>query len=367
MDRRVKTPKVTVVLGSCRPGGLDVVFPALAAQTYDDFEVLFVDGRYRKRHEPVLAAAYAFGLVDKVGVGGFMHVPNHRNPVEGDLWTTPCAGFNTGIMLAAGEIVVFMMDYAMPAPGWLEAHVKAHEGGPRLVMGDYRYFDPPAIHAKPGVDLRVFKPGDVTGAEVVAQRERFDEGYVFEAGFRERIPTEVKEHHRALPEGPLAVTWCHTKNESFPRQAALAINGFPEWYDRVCGPGDIDFGYQLGEAGLEGWLSREATLDAIDMRWILTNGSIVVPRDRFSTDPLASTRPYYDLGDRFYTRRRGIASPINNHYDLREKSATIWHWREWGAMPETVIPPTEMADADYFPEWHTEVVRAIARGESVTV
>lgn len=363
----MKTPKVTVVFGSCRPGGLDVVFPALAAQTCDDFEVLFVDGRYRKRHPQVMAAAYESGLIAKLGSGRFMHVPNHRNAPDGSLWTTPCSGFNTGIMLAEGEILIFMMDYAMPGPGWVGAHAKAHEAGPRFVMGDYRYFDPPHIFAKSGDPVRIFKPGEVTGAEVVAQRERFHEGYIFDADWRSQLSSQVKEHHRAFDTGPLAVTWCHTKNESFPRQAALAINGFPEWYDRVCGPGDTDFAYQLGEAGLEGWLSRDATLDAIDMRWVLTNGSIVVPRDRFSTDPLASTRPYYDLGDGFYKRRRGLVGPINNHYDLREKSATIWHWREWGAMPETVIPDTAMSDLDYFPEWHTEVVKAIARGEAVAV
>jgi hypothetical protein len=366
-----KPPRVTVALGSCRPGGLDIAFSGLAKQSYDDFEVLFVDGRYHKRHQRVMAAARAYGLIDRVGEGSFIHVPNHRNQPEGSLWTTPCAGFNTALMLAAGDIVVFMMDYAFAQEDWLSSHAKAHDEGPaggRFVMGPYHYWPNPPVRTKDGLAPKVFRVGDVRGADVVAQREQFNEAYLFGTSWTAAmVGVAPAESHRVLPEGPLDVTWCHTKNESFPRLAALAINGFPEWYDRVCGPGDTDFAFQLGQAGLQGYCAAGARLDAIDMRWILTNGSIVVPKGGFSDDPMARGRPYYDLGAAFYERRTGIAGRINNHYSLEEKSLEIWDWRRFGAMEETVIPRTEMADDDYFPEWHTSVVDAIARGEKVTV
>jgi hypothetical protein len=365
-------PKITVVLGSCRPGGLDVTFPALAQQTHDNFEVLFVDGRYRKRHPQVMAAAKTTGLqakCDSMGSRRFMHVPNHRNQPEGSLWTTPGAGYNTGIMLAGAPIVLFMMDYACPGPGWVAAHAKAHEESGRFVMGPYRYFEPPVeVCYASGERPRTFRAGDVTGEDVVRQRSLFDESSVFGSTRVAFCVGEPMDSHRQFKTGPLDVTWCHTKNESFPREAALSINGFPEWYDRICGPGDTDFAYQLGQrAGLRGWLQDDARLDAIDMRWILTNGSIVVPRSSFSTDPMAIGRPYYDLGDRFYQRRRGLRFPVNNHFDIRSKMLEIWDWRDWGALDETIIRDTSVADEDYFPGWHTAVVESVARGDEVAV
>lgn len=55
-------PKVTVALGSSRPGGVDISLRGLADQTFQDFEVVFVDARYHKRHAEVLEYAKKVGL-----------------------------------------------------------------------------------------------------------------------------------------------------------------------------------------------------------------------------------------------------------------------------------------------------------------
>ncbi len=56
------SPKVTVSVGSSRPGGVDMLLASMTAQTYTDFEVVFTDGRYHKRHAQVLDEVKASGL-----------------------------------------------------------------------------------------------------------------------------------------------------------------------------------------------------------------------------------------------------------------------------------------------------------------
>ena len=42
--------KVSVTIGTSRAGGIDVSLRGMLDQTFDDFEIILVDGRYHKRH-----------------------------------------------------------------------------------------------------------------------------------------------------------------------------------------------------------------------------------------------------------------------------------------------------------------------------
>src|SRR4029077_1433356 len=215
-----------VLLGSSRPGGVEISLLGLAAQTFESFEVIFVDGRYHLRHALVLDAVERSGLRQP-----FIHVPNHRYG-EGP-WTTISAGFNTGFMLAAGEIVLMLCDYAYTPPGWISTHLAQHTE-PRMVVAPHRYREMPA-HVSIG---RVF--------EAEYQFSESGEVSIFYAGAlsAEIIlssppqPQQVNDSKLTMPDGPVNHLYMHTKNESFPLANVLAVGGMDENYDRGRGPGD---------------------------------------------------------------------------------------------------------------------------------
>src|SRR4029077_7375484 len=218
-----------VLLGSSRPGGVEISLLGLAAQTFESFEVIFVDGRYHLRHSEVLDLVRASGLKQP-----FFHVPNHR--YGAGPWTTISAGFNTGFMLSAGEIVMMLCDYAYAPPGWIEAHL-AHHTEPRMVVAPHRYRAIPLPEERLG--------GGASLDRVMAQRESYLE--VFEGALTVdeilALPVEPENDSKlTMPTGPVNQLYMHTKNESFPLENILAIGGCDENYDRGRGPGDHDLG-----------------------------------------------------------------------------------------------------------------------------
>lgn len=316
-------PKVTVAWGSTRPGGIPMVLQALARQTFRDFEVLFVDGRWHKRHDRVLDTLEQLSWPADIP---FYHLPNYRSQPEGSVWTTPCAGFNTSIALAAGEIVVMLMDYSCPRPGWLAEHVAAHAGGKRLVMGPYSYYEPiyESVQTLDGNKPFIFTVGgpETTAENIIAQRENFDE-----IAFNVRAGDAPRVSYREGIEGPTDYRWCHTKNDSFPLEVALDINGVDEIFDYGCGPGDYEFAWRLKAAGCEPWMASKAHIDAIDMRWLLTNASILIPQSAPSPN---FSRFEFDRGQRYANRQtEGFGRTVAwNPCKLRDlRSALFDRWR----------------------------------------
>lgn len=369
-------PLITVAWGSTRPGGVPMVLQALMRQTFRDFEVLFVDGRWHKRHDRVLDTLEQLGWPSDIP---FYHVPNYRNQPEDSVWTTPCAGFNTSIALAAGEVTVFLMDYSCPRPGWLEEHFKAHftRGGmlvppmekPRLVMGPYAYYDPvlESVQTIDGSSPRIFLAGgfETTAANIVAQRENFDE-----IAFNVRTAATPKVTYRGDVSGTTDYRWCHTKNDSFPTALALDINGVDEIFDYGCGPGDYEFAWRLKAAGCEPWGAPGAGVDAIDMRWLLTNASILIPQSRMAE---GHSRFFFDRGQRYAVAqteglgRRVAENPFGKLRVLRASLMDRWKdecrrrtdaiVRDGGLNP-TLIWPSFIRDEHHFPP---EMIRTFER------
>jgi glycosyltransferase involved in cell wall biosynthesis len=351
-------PKVTVVLGSNRPGGIDVTLAGLAKQTYQNFEVVFVDGRYHERHAEVVAAVRESGMKQR-----FFHVPNHR---YGDsIWGTACAGYNTGFALSTGEIVVMLLDYAYAPPAWLEKHVE-HQSDPKIIMGPHEYrtiskvrtrgSDPVYRFVKEAVDV---DPESAIRA-VLAQRERFREISIFESRFEphmlEQFPVEQSELKCSMPTGPVDDHQLfNTKNESFPLEAVLDINGMDENYDRGRGPGDPDLCLRLSRHGhlagkrLPIWVVSEAKVHCLNPRWILPNLNLIVPERGRLAPPFDGRWSYVDgLAYHEGVRQDASVTRAPNPFDIRKKREEIWHWRELSQESEPVIPKNVVSDADYF-------------------
>jgi len=352
--------KVSVSLGSSRPGGLDISLRGLADQTYEDFEVIFVDSRYHKRHERVL------DYVKKVGIKQpFYHVPNHRYNKE---YPTSCAGVNTGFMLSKGEIVIMLLDYAYTPPGWIENHLKHHDKR-RFVMAPHIYHNLPEVVTKDGqqpitfADYRKWNTSTgwatqasephVTVENILKQRENFDEISIFKNPFEPSVFSKVKrmqpphqDPKLLQPEGPSTHNYSHTKNESFLREDVLSIGGEDEHYDRGGGPGDLLFGWQFEAIGCEPWICQEAAVMVLNPRAILPRTHLVGGRRDSISYPTGWS---YNDGEKYFNDRMKSGDPVSkNPYDMREKRKEIWHWRELSQERKPVIPLNDVPDEVYW-------------------
>ena len=340
-------PKVTITLGSSRPGGVDISLYGLVRQTFQDFEVVFVDARYHKRHAQVLDAVAASGLKQP-----FFHVPNHRN--QPPPWGCTCAGYNTGFMLAAGEIVIMLLDYGCVPPDWIERHVIAHQGGKRVVMAPHDYRPMPAVRTLDGGppwEIYEGHIGNKTPEAILAERERYDEISIFAEPFDpQKLGPATKPPHcdpkMFLPEGPTSELPFHTKNESFPTENVLAVNGMDEHYDRMGGPGDPELAERLVRSDLNGYIAR-TIVACPNPRWILPNPNAAGFYDK--TTPGHEWRGSYLTGQAYYeqSHREGrVRAP--NPFSLMERRDEIWLWRELSQRREAVIPQVVIGDQEYF-------------------
>jgi hypothetical protein len=343
--------KVSVNLGSSRPGGVDISFYGLARQTYQDFEVIFVDGRYHKRHAAVLRA-WENACADTGCKAPLFHVPNHRSNGTG-IWPETCAGFNTGFMLSDGELVVMMMDHAYAPQGWLAQHVCRHEESKRgrLVVGPQHYRGPLPSRTLAGREPEVLEQGMFGEAKLREQYGAFDEVSILAepfdpAQFRELGSKVENGFDREGPKDPICM---RTKNESFPLVAALAVNGVDETFDLGAGPGDYDFARRLALSGLEVWgMLDEGKLVCSNPRGILPNGSNLGKEHERAPAPW-DYRPCWAEGLAYFNRQaaaRTVRAP--NCYDLVSRKYEIRHWRELSQRREAVIPRNVIPDKEYF-------------------
>jgi len=351
--------KVSVNLGSNRPGGVDIALRGLADQTFEEFEIIFVDGRYRERHEKVLNYAKALGIRQPL-----YHVPNHRYNWQGRIseypkWGNPCAGFNTGFMLSEGEIVIMLLDYAYAPPGWIESHLSLHDQR-RLVMAPHLYTEMPKVFTKDGKDPINFSAGspEATVENIMRQSDNFEEMSIFESAFDQSWLKNLKVHQwpnqdpkSILSTGPNAYSYMHTKNDSFPLQSALDVGGMDENFDRGRGPGDTEFGFRLYRAGCQTYICQEARVYCLNPRGILPNLNILIPESGAHRESLASVIPggrwTYEEGKMYMDSRKDFATS-NNPYDIMERRKEIWGWRELSQEREARIPFNEVPDEVWF-------------------
>ena len=355
------TPKVTVCLGSNRPGGVDISLRGLADQTFQDFEIVFTDGRYHNRHAQVLECAKEVGLKQPL-----YHVPNHR---YNGFWGAACGGINTGFMLAAGEIVIILLDYAYCPPGWIETHLKYHDQ-PRMVMAPHLYCEMPPIVIKSPTPPIAF-PHGVLKLQLKISLSR--KNCLMKSAFlRSRLKALISSRSVLtmilklicqLVFQAFSYNYMHTKNDSFPLKTVLDVGGMDENWDRGRGPGDTEFGYRLLMAGLEPWICHEALVYCPNPREIMPNLNTTIPIKWTSDNPniysiqrLSSYRIYgrwsYEEGTAYFESRKPMINSGNlkapNPYDMYEKRKELWEWRNLSQETEAIIPLNNVEDKEYF-------------------
>ena len=272
----------SVICGSFRPGGIDVLLAGMRDQLYpkDSFEVIFVDHRYERRHAEVMALAKSYGV-------NLIHAPEHRRNGK---WAVNSSAFTTGFALARGQIVVMLMDWTYAPPTWLLAHLRHHRWSSVCVSAPYLYHavgitepmhrelvqmmpervsrpwadyaNQPALHIKRPIDLSVQTARD--DAMNVEEHETlrgdvFDEVSVFEEGLFDPawlsrmppLPDDDPGGRSWMLPGVVHSNVVHLKNESLPREAVYRINGMDVWSERGGRMAiDSDFGRRVQVSGL---------------------------------------------------------------------------------------------------------------------
>lgn len=351
-------PQITVNLGSSRPGGIDISLAGLVNQTFQDFEVVFVDGRYHSRHAQVLDAVKRSGLKQP-----FYHVPNHR--YRADPMGSSSAGFNTGFALCDSKRVVMLLDYAFTPPGWLEAHATTPDDRP-IMNGPVQTRKLVGYVTKDGEPALVFDnrqnidglPFEVALANIVGARERFDEISVFEEPFTasrlEEFPFVCDDPRPGIRDGgPLEWPYFYTRNESFPVEAVLKVNGMDENCDRACLQGDLHLGLRMGRVlGTKSiWPDVRAEICVLSPHPILPKPVCVMTTNKLLPPPFERYWPIHHPFALGYGRAIENDKTVTwapNPFKMEELREELWIWREMSQEREAIIPKNVVADEDYY-------------------
>lgn len=231
-------PKVSVLVSTFRPGGLDITFAGMRDQIFKDFEVILVDRRYeiRKAEVQELAEIYDLNLI---------HVPEHRRNGQ---WAAIGSAWNTGIALAKGEIILFLQDWAYAPPGWLEAHMDCQVNvDRRYVLSPYVYMNLPPLLTKQrfvsstngSEDYGTFDTNAILNGDILYECATFSDGLFEGSWVRDLTRMTEQQDPRILSRGhAVPANWVHIKNESVSRSVVWELNGLDERLD--CGKGPLD-------------------------------------------------------------------------------------------------------------------------------
>ncbi len=330
--------KVSVVLPVFRPGGLDITFMSLRDQTFRDFELILIDRRYEKRRTEVKELARQLNVAT-------VHAPEHRRNGK---WAVLCAAWNTGYMLAQGEIVLMPPDFTYLPPTWIENHLRHHKNGNRMVLSPYTMLVmPPVVDKKgkhvdvPSPDLASSLPNSVTDQPP----DYYDEISIFEDFFHPSLIPDLERWPDNLQCPRLVGNWTsrmethiHFRNESIPLGFLLDINGQDENLDKGKCQIDLEFGSRARRNGCE------FVADLDNMVYMLN------PRSLFPTAPqhgYEDTRWGYKACEAYkkecdLKRTLVAAHPCS----LKEKREEILSWRELEVIPTDNL---DIPDKSYYP------------------
>lgn len=298
---------ISVICVTNRIGGLDVLWQGLAHQTEKDFELVLVDAIKSRRSK---------GTENPFR---WTHVEPRDNQFPN---VSYCRSVNTGIANARGDTVLMLCDYSFCHPSCIELHAELQKKHRGPVTCDYRYVEMPPLH--PDVpSYREKTPGTEENAaaytaEVNANADRYVADLnagkldrfmwsVFAEPFRgvEGLPVE-HEHRPSGADLASDWNWCSFKNESFPTELVLEMNGHDEAYDESHAWQDSEFSYRLRERGIR-WHAGPAEHTV----------TVVNPRNWSNIKRLAKPL-FYNRELCFGSRRAELRLPVNPGFSLRQ-------------------------------------------------
>jgi len=225
---------ISVITTTISLGGLDMLINSMKAQVdAPQFEVIYVDEWHEARKR----------FVDDYFIPAFRHVP----PTPHD-YIDHCAGWNTGLRHAEGELICFLNDYIWAYPYYLRDHWNIYKNLSGYSASGYldRYPWPAMNDSKEIEDVWWTSFTD----EFTAERARhyFD---CVEPVYRERKGgmqgERIGETEMFRMPGD---KWYASLNDSIPLAVLKEINGWDERFDGGYASQDIHIGIR---AEMVGW------------------------------------------------------------------------------------------------------------------
>ena len=311
-----RLPKMSVLLCSYRPGGLDVTFSGLGAQDYHgEWEVIFVDELFAQRVEVVRGEAFRAGLQPH----RLRHVPNLRSLHPRD---STGRAHNEAIVRAGGEVAVWLTDYAAVPPDWLTRHaaVRSEVGGDALVVNAafYNVWAPPlhdCVRPAPIApdDMRAVLRASIF-ARPLSWREAQQlplQGRSLVGGAWTRSPSGQDEASTRYPDGPVTYEYYFMKHDSAPLDLLRSVGGNDESFDGLHKYHDTELGLRLAAAGAKFWHSKAPAIRVVQVRHLMSR--LVAP----AHDGDGEAQGAALMADTRERVSRGVLAPRETHPELR--------------------------------------------------
>lgn len=264
-------PKVSVVCNTIRPGIFKVLKETLQAQTYKNFELIVVDGRYDERKD--LVQEYFKDVDFEV-----LHIGDpirDKDKFKFGLFHAD----NAAISVVRGELVVFLQDFIYMPKNGLEKYVNLYITNPNCIYS--------------GVDTR----NQVTKLETI-QGEKVDRMIDINEGY----DVEIKEPEFISP-------------RKWDGKAIRTTQNFYEWeLNYASAPRSIlqEFGFQLSWDKGFGYDNTEFAL-----RFLFAGGEIIIDETNVAT--CLSHWQFFGDND-----SEGV--PLRNKFTNDERFHTYWNY-----------------------------------------
>lgn len=237
--------KVSVVLPTNRPRGLDITFSALEAQTlpHDDWQLILIDDHLRDRQQ------LAFEYAEKCGVKNLKYLKSKPNYWRSNRLIANAR--NTALVYAEGELVVFVDDYIWFSERFLEEHWKVYKRTDYIMVGALKSVK---YVANPKGDLSKLPAPEINEKQYMERLQA--EGLVLPEAQLERARQlktfGVTDTRGSKSKKDCSPGWFYCANSSAPLDKIIEINGFDEEYD-LTSEEDIDLGLRLARVGCKFW------------------------------------------------------------------------------------------------------------------
>jgi len=305
---------ISVLCVTNRVGGMDVLFSSLAQQTHQDFEIILVDALFDHRSERDFRH-----IARELNLS---HTPPRDNPFPAVAY---CRSMNTAIAHARGETCVLLCDYSWLHSDCLATHAACQAKNPGPLHLDYNYSKLPTL--KPDLPMYAQTVGP-EHPEYLAQLNATTDRYCSDLASGKLDPfmwsifaesptqemvgaLEVTHKHRPCATREAGDwNWCSLKNESFPTELLLDLNGFDEALDASHCYQDLDFSYRLRARGIE-WQNGPPEQGMV---------TVLNPRELINVKRL--TRPIWH--NRRLVEGKDFSRKVNPEWSLREwRKATV--------------------------------------------
>jgi len=212
-------PKMSVILETARYGGLDWQFKLFANQTFQDFELILIDGCWEQRETEIIDLARKLNIKMKYLREQYPFKTEHTRPIN----------VNTCMMQANGDYFVFLDDFHIFPNNFLEEHYKICEKG---YAGMVRW---DIVKCDGELDYSTYIP---TVDSIDPRWNYFmDHKWEFEqyGNWFIGVPWD----------------WWWPNSTSVPRKWIEMVNGFNELYCGGTGSEDNDTAYRMAASGMK--------------------------------------------------------------------------------------------------------------------